>query len=312
MAPIPQPTARTVRAIYHAYEAANEHFDSLGISVGEIGGECDRALYYALRWASRPEEIIGRKLSIFRTGDRWEEVLVSDLERIGVEVYDQQDRIRLLDGHVRGKIDGKAIGIPEAPKTEHLCEFKSSNDKSFKEIVKLGCKVAKPLHYGQCQIGMHYFGLSRCLYLVVNKNDDERYAERIEYDAEYCMRQLARCERIITADEPPVRICENTNMPPCLFCKHKAVCHEDAFPRVSCRTCLHSTPEMGGDGHWSCARWSKPLSVDEQKAACPAHLHLPSMVPGALIETNEEAETITYQLNNGKIWIDGGQRDEAA
>lgn len=312
MAPLPKPTSSTVRAIYSAYEAANEYFDSLGISVGEVGHECDRYLYYCLHWASRPEEIIGRKLSIFRTGDRWEEVLVSDLERIGVDVYDQQDRIRLLDGHVRGKIDGKAIGVPEAPKTEHLCEFKSSNEKGFKEIVKLRCKVAKPLHYAQCQIGMHYFGLSRCLYLVVNKNDDERYAERIEYDAAYCLRQLARCERIIASDEPPVRICENIAMPPCLFCRHKAVCHEDAFPRVSCRTCLHSTPEMGGDGHWSCARWSKPLSTDEQKAGCPAHLLIPALVPGALLETNEDAETVTYQLNNGKIWIDGGARDGAA
>ncbi|MER9911673.1 oxidoreductase [Mesorhizobium sp. M0050] len=301
-----------MRAIYAAYEAANEHFDSLGISVGEIGGECDRALYYALRWASRPEEIIGRKLSIFRTGDRWEDVLVNDLERIGVDVYGQQDRIRLVGGHVRGKIDGKAIGVPEAPKTEHLCEFKSSNDKGFKEIVKLKCKAAKPLHYAQCQIGMHFMGLSRCLYLVVNKNDDERYAERIEYDAEYCLRQLARCERIINAIEPPVRICENTAMPPCLFCKHKSVCHEEAFPRVSCRSCLYSTPEMGGDAHWSCSRWSKPLSVDEQKAACPAHLHLPALVPGDVIETNEDAETVTYRLGNGKIWIDGGQHDEAA
>jgi hypothetical protein len=305
VAPIPKPQASTVRAIYAAYEAANEHYDSLGISVGEIGTECDRALWYTFRWASQPEQIDGRKLSIFRTGDRWEEVLVSDLERIGVEVYGQQDRIRLVGGHVRGKCDGKGIGLPEAPKTEHLFEFKSSNAKSFKEIAAKGCKVAKPLHYGQCQIGMHAFGLTRAGYLVVNKDTDERYFERIEYDVDYCVRQLARAERIINANEPPSRISDNPDFFGCRFCKHHSICHEGAWPRVTCRSCLHSTPEMGGDAHWSCARWTKPIGVDEQKAACPAHLHLPGLVPGELIDSDEAAETITYRLRSGKEWVDG-------
>jgi hypothetical protein len=305
LAPLPRPTPSTVRAIYAAYEAANEHYDSLGISVGIANTECDRALWYAFRWASQPEQIDGRKLSIFRTGDRWEEVLVSDLERIGVEVYGQQDRIRLVGGHVRGKCDGKGIGLPEAPKTEHLFEFKSSNDKNFKEIAKKGCREAKPLHYGQCQLGMHMFGLTRAGYLVVNKNDDGRYFERIEYDAVWTLRLLARLERIINAPEPPSRMSEDPEFFKCRFCDHKAVCHEGAWPRVTCRSCLHSTPEMGGDAHWSCARWAKPLGVEEQKVACPAHLHIPALVPGELIDSDEAAETVTYALHNGKTWTDG-------
>lgn len=305
MAPLPQPESATVRAIYAAYEAANEQWDSLGISVGEIGTECDRALFYSFRWASQPEVLTGRKLLIFRTGDRWEEVLVADLEAIGVTVGGQQDRIRLLSGHVRGKADGRAIGFPEAPKTEHLVEFKSSNDSNFKQIMQHGCKAAKPTHYGQVQIGMHAFGLRRAAYLVVNKNTDERYFERIEYDVDWTLRQLARLERIIMANEPPSRISENPDFFGCRMCKHHAVCHEDAFPRVTCRGCLHSTAEMSGDGHWSCARFSKPISFDEQKAACPAHLTIPAMVPGEIIEVDEDAETIRYKMKSGEIGTDG-------
>lgn len=305
MAPLPRPQATTVSAIYAAYEAANEHYDSLGISVGEIGNECDRVLFYNLRWASVPEAVDGRKLSIFRTGDRWEGVLVEDLESIGVEVWGQQDRIRLAGGHIRGKCDGKALGLPEAPKTEHLCEFKSSNDAGFKQIQKHGCQKAKPLHFAQCQIAMHAFGLTRALYLVVNKNTDERYAERIEYDAAYCLRQIARVERLLGLNEPPSRISEDPEFFGCRFCRHRDVCHEDVFARLTCRSCLHSSPEMGGDAHWSCARWSKPLSVEEQKAGCPAHLFLPGLVPGELVDADEEAETLTYRLKNGDVWVDG-------
>ncbi|RUM99003.1 oxidoreductase [Pseudaminobacter arsenicus] len=310
MAPIPQPRASTVQAIYRAYEAANEHYDSLGISVGEIGNECDRALYYNLRWVSEPEEIDGRKLSIFRTGDRWEEVLVSDLERIGVEVFGQQDRIRLADGHIRGKCDGKAMGVVEAPRTIHLCEFKSSNDKGFKEIVKQRCKEARPTHYGQCQMGMHYFGLTRCLYLVVNKNDDARYAERIEYDAEWCIRQIARCERIIFNDAPPARLSEDPEFFKCRFCKHRDVCHGGAMPRVTCRSCIHASPERGGDAAWSCSRWAKPLAIDEQKAACPAHLYLPHLIDGEQIDCSEEEEWIEYRMRNGTVWRDGAAAND--
>lgn len=305
MAPIPKPVPSTVQAIYRAYEAANEHYDSLGISVGEINQECDRALWYGLHWVSQPEVIDGRKLSIFLTGDRWENVLVDDLERIGVEVYGQQDRIRLAAGHIRGKCDGKAMGVIEAPKTEHLLEFKSSNDKGFKEIVKKGCKEGKPLHFGQVQLGMHMFGLTRALYLVVNKNDDERYSERINYDAEWCMRTIARAERIINSPEPPSRISEDPDFFGCRFCKHKGVCHDKMWPRISCRTCIHSTPTMDGDAAWDCSRWSKPLSIDEQKAGCAAHLTIPTLVPGRQVDCDPELETITYELPSGATWIDG-------
>jgi hypothetical protein len=317
MPPLPKPTASTVRAIYAAYEVANEHYDSLGISVGLAATECDRSLWYSFRWCTPPEAPSGRNISIFRTGDMWEDRLVSDLQSIGVEVYGQQDRIRLVGGHVRGKCDGKGIGLPEAPKTEHLFEFKSSNEKNFKLIQKDGCKKAKILHYGQVQLGMHAFGLTRAGYLVVNKNTDERYFERIEYDVEWTLRLLAKLERIINAPQPPSGICTKPDDFRGTFCDHKPVCQEGAWPRVTCRSCLHSTPEMGGDAHWSCARWTKPLGLEEQKSACPAHLHIPALVPGELLDSDPDAETVTYKLRTGKTWVDGAandnnQREEAA
>lgn len=305
MAAIPKPVSSTVQAIYKAYEDANEHYDSLGISVGVAGTECDRALWFVFRWACEPEKVDGRKVSIFRTGDAWEERLVRDLEAIGVDVYGQQDRMRLLAGHVRGKRDGAGVGVPEAPKKEHLFEFKSSKASDFRDIVKRGVKDSKPLHYAQCQLGMHYFGLERCLYLVVNKDTDERHSERIHYDLEYCAKLLARLEWIIEMDEPPARLCTKRDDFRGMFCRQAEVCWGEEWPRATCRSCLHSTPEMTGNAHWSCARWCKPLSVDEQKAGCEAHLFIPAVVPGEQIDVDEERETVTYRLASGEVWVDG-------
>lgn len=310
MAPLPTPQAHTVLAIYRAYEAANDAFDSLGINVGALGHECDRTLWLDLRWASDAEKVDGRKVSIFRTGDMWEERLVADLDEIGVTVEGRQDRIRLVGGHVRGKIDGRGRGLPEAPVTEHLFEFKSSNAKGFREIEKKHCRAAKPLHFAQCQVGMHALGLTRCGYLVVNKDDDARYFERIDYDADFCIRLLARAERIVDAAEPPSRIRAEPDAPPCLFCRHKGLCFDDAFPRVTCRSCLHATPHKHGDAEWSCSRWNKPLSIDEQRAGCPAHLFIPAMVPGTVETVDEAAETITYTLRDGRTWVDGATPKE--
>lgn len=306
MAPIPKPESSTVRAIYAAYEATNESWDSWGISVGELGAECDRSLFYTFRWSSPQEEVTGRKVRIFRRGDLEELRLIEDLERIGVEVFGQQDRIRLVSGHVRGKIDGRAIGIPEAPVTEHLCEFKSSNTKNFAVLLKDGVKKAQPKHFVQCQLGMHFFGLTRALYMVCNKDDESLYTERLEYDLDFCLRLLAKAERIIGLHEPPARISEDPEFFGCMFCKHKSICHGNSFPRFTCRSCLFASPEMTGDGHWSCARFGKPLSIDEQKEGCPAHLYLPGLVPGEQVDSDDAAETVTYALRpDGRVWVDG-------
>jgi hypothetical protein len=42
----------------------------------------------------------------------------------------------LRSGWLRGKLDGRALEIPEAPKTLHVVETKSHKEKSFKELVK--------------------------------------------------------------------------------------------------------------------------------------------------------------------------------
>jgi hypothetical protein len=314
MTPLPTPISPTVAAIYRAYEADNESWDSWGLSVGELGNECDRSLFYTLRWASPLEAPDGRKISIFRTGDRWEDILVGDLEKIGVEVWGQQDRIRMVSGHVRGKRDGALLGLAEAPKTEHLLEIKSMNDSNFKQVVKHGVQNAQPKHHVQLQLGMHMFGLTRGAYVVVNKNTDERHLERVNYDLEFCLRILAKAQRIIESDETPARSGKDHKAMVCMFCRHKPLCHqvdadgeqapEPVFARVSCRSCLYAQPTMDGDAQWNCQRFSRPLSIDDQRAGCAAHLFVPGLVPGEQVDASEEDEWVAYSVR-GERWVDG-------
>jgi hypothetical protein len=307
LAPLPTTTtiSPTVLAIYRAYELAARDWDSWGISVGDIGLECDRALWLAMRWVGEREFIGGRKRSIFETGNLWEERIVANLEAAGCSVWGQQDKMRFAHGHLRGKRDGAVSGLVEAPVTEHLLEVKSHKEDKFNEVKKKGVRVAQPTHYGQCQLGCHAFGHSRWAYVIVNKNTDERHIERGEYDADYCLRQIARAERIALSPEPPGRLCKDETDFRGMFCRQKDVCWGKAMPRVHCRSCLHGSAEPHGDAAWSCGRWMKPLSIDEQREGCPNHLHIPALVPAEQIDVDEANETITYRMPSGELWIDG-------
>lgn len=316
MAPIPKPQASTVRAIYAAYEARNEQRDGKTIPASQIAEECARKLFYDFRWTTPHEVIQGRTLRIFETGNREEERWIENLRMIGCDVVDtetdprtgreRQIRIDICRGHVGGYLDSEILGLPEAPKTWHVGEIKSHNLKSFTKLLKEGVKASKPLHYGQMQTYCHARGRNRWVYLAVCKDNDELYVERGPYDIEYATRLMVRAEHIIDAHEPPAKLHEDPTAKmafACGWCKHFGICHEGAWPRSNCRTCLYSSPEDGGT--WSCSRFSKPLSLDEQKAGCPAHLFLPALVPGEQIDSDEESETVLYRLWDGTEWTDG-------
>ncbi|MGE0602199.1 MAG: oxidoreductase [Xanthobacteraceae bacterium] len=310
--------SHTLGAIYKAYEANHEHFDSIGLAIGSMGEECERRLWLGFRWAHEPESLDGKKIRLFDTGNREETRLLDDLIRAGITVTQGEDgkqiKVRALGGHLRGKLDGEATGVPEAPKAEHVVECKTANDKTFKAIsvgvtsrkdgsVSKGVKEQKPSHYAQVQIYMHLRGKKRCLYLLVSKNTDEIYVERIEYDPAYAMKLMAKAERVITANRAPSKISDDPAKYPCIMCPAASVCHGQAFGRNNCRTCIHSSPIMDGEAAWRCERFGKELSVEDQKKGCPAHLYLPELVPGEQIDAGDD--WVAYKMPDGSMWRDG-------
>jgi len=307
---IPRPTPSTLLAIQQALEAGHDDWESVGVPAGDIGLECDRQIWLAFRRASVPEEITWRKRRIFERGNIEEERLLDLIRLIGCEVTGQQERVRAAGGHLRGKIDGRTFGLPEAPKTEHLIECKSSKDSDFQAMKKKGVKLANPKHYATFQFYMWGLGLTRVMYMMSGKDDEDLHLERVEYDPVFAMRAVARIERIINMPEPPSRLCSKRDDFRGLFCRQKEVCWGEVRARSHCRTCLHSTPLMDGNAGWDCARWSKPLSLPEQEAGCPAMLYIPALLVGyEQVEVDEAAEEITYRTPTGELWIDGAAND---
>ena len=257
MVALPETSSPTRDAIFAAYEADADTGFRPHLGASQIGKACERALWYDFRWVT-PAAFPGRILRLFETGQLEEVRIVKNLRRIGVTVLEvdpetgRQWRVEAHGSHFGGSLDGVALGLPEAPKTWHVLEFKTHSAKSFRELVAKGVAAAKPQHWAQMQIYMHLTGLSRAMYVAVWKDTDELHVERVRADGDAAERLLVKAGRIIHAARPPARISEDPWFE-CRFCDHHDLCHGDAA-----RGHLPVVPAfVGGRRRLDCARWDQ-------------------------------------------------------
>ena len=173
MATLPASQHSTREAIFRHYEKNAERGGRPHLGASLIGHDCDRYLWLSFRWAKHAT-FDGRMLRLFDTGNQQESRLVADLRAIGVEVSDKNENgaqwgFKAIGGHFGGSMDGAGKGLPEAPETWHVLEFKTSNAKSFAALQKNGVEKAKPQHWAQMQVYMHQFELNRAAYIVVSQ-----------------------------------------------------------------------------------------------------------------------------------------------
>jgi hypothetical protein len=308
MAAIPKVNSKSVDAIYKAYELKQDNGWRPHLGASVIGRECDREVWSIFRWVTTSHHN-GRILRLFDTGNHAEPRMVVDIRATGATCMDvdpetgRQFRVEAHGGHFGGSMDGVALGLLEAPKTWHVCEFKTHGEKSFLKLKKEGVEKSKPEHYTQMQVYMHLTDMTRAFYLSVNKNTDELYSERIRYDAKFAQEVLARASRIINASKPPLRQSEDAAYWKCRFCDHKPNCHGGELAARNCRTCMHSTPTF--EGGWECERYSVELDFQGQKEGCTSHRFIPALVTGE--QTDIDGETIIYTKANGEAWKDDGK-----
>lgn len=235
------------------------------LGMSQLGHHCPRYLWYYFRWAF--VEVHSKRLKrLFARGHREEPEIVKELEKIGIRCYGDQSEMIACGGHIKGHIDGKCLGVIEAPKTEHLAEFKTANAAKFKVFVKSGCEKTNLQYYGQCQIYMKHQKLTRALFIVVNKNDDDWYIERIKYDSGVAADLERIGEYIVSSPVPPKKPYTKTFYK-CRYCSAKDICHYEGAPPKTCRTCVNSNPAKNGE--WTCEiSGGFAIPFDFQKKGC--------------------------------------------
>lgn len=299
------PVESTIGAIYQHYEDTREDWRRPHLGASQIGKPCPRALWYQFRWCLAPS-FPGRVLRLFDTGNLEEERIVRDLRNVGVEVYDRDPddpdkQIRYSDpncgGHFSGSLDGVGIGIKAAPKTWHVLEFKTSNTRIFREMETSGVLSVKPEHYAQIQCYLNWSGLRNAYYVMVCKETDEMYDERIDYDPETAKLLSERAHEIIFASAPPEKMHPCSDGPECRYCDYKSLCKGECFPEINCRTCVYLKPLiMDGKSRWGCDKRDMLITENGQKDEhCPYHIFIPALMPIDVVNSApDEDGVITY------------------
>jgi len=262
----------------------NKQIEQVGrpyLGMSSIAKECARAQWYTWRWAYT-SYIDPRVQRIFDRGDMEEERVITDLTNAGIKCYridknenmvpitgkigEEQEEYVHFTGHSLGHSDGRCIQLPEAPKTPHLLEIKTCNDKYFKNLVKLGVEEQFPVYFGQMQTYMRFTGLTRALLVATNKNDEARHYERVHFNKEKADILYNRILDILSAETPPPRISKTPDFFKCKFCNARKVCFGAEEHNKHCRTCTRA--ELHDAGVWKCGVTSTAIPVEVQRVGC--------------------------------------------
>jgi hypothetical protein len=266
---------RTVAAI-DAHLEAHQGKPRPHMGASLLGTKCDRWLWLSFRLAVI-EQFKGRTLRLFRRGQNEEDVVVSDLRAVGMDVGRRQDRVE-FGAHIGGSIDGVVTGVFEAPLKHHVLEIKTHNAKSFDDLEKNGVAKSKPQHFVQMQVYMEGLGIDRAFYVAICKDNDKIYTERVRLDKVVAQKYIDRGKRLALDDRLPPPISTDPSWYECKMCAGHDFCHKSKMTKeVNCRTCTNSTAK--DDSTWYCEEYNQALTFDEQLTGCSAHVLHPDLVP---------------------------------
>lgn len=288
------------------------------LGMSSIGRSCKRRLWYDHRWITRIQ-FDAATLKRFLDGHAGEDLQAQRLRMV--------DGITLLtvdpntgrqfgysdhDAHFRGHMDGAILGLLQAPKTWHVWEHKSTDEKKQTKLAKLkedlGEKQAlaawDEVYYAQAVLYMHYSGMERHYLTCSTPGGRSTISVRTDANPTYAAQLITKAGDIIQAARPPERISDRPDWWECRFCDHRAVCHGGEMPSERhCRSCIHASPVS--DGRWHCALHDASLVQSEQEEGCKAHRFIPDLIPGQQIDAAEDGSWIAYRLRDGSEWRDG-------
>jgi hypothetical protein len=176
-------------------------------------------------------------------------------------------------GHFAGSGDGKLSPAVAKwwPEVEGhgwgLFENKTHKASSFQQIKTKGLVQGKPEHYTQMQIYMNQLGLKWGLYIAVNKDTDEIYAEVIWHREEVSQPYIDRGRTIVEAQTAPAKLTDDPSWFECRFCPFREQCQYDApLEMQNCRSCSYSSAATGG--RWYCGLHGRVIPDDFVAKGC--------------------------------------------
>lgn len=225
-------------------------------------------------------------LRTFRIGHALEDLLC---EWLGREVHMREAKLLNRWGGTLGLIDGMFKDGDEF----FLLENKTANDKRWKEMARKGIP---PEYLAQVQLYMHSSDqlsskgnkLTKCMFVVFNKNTSEIFTEIVEYNPVFALAQYERIHDVMDSEAVPYANVEAH----CNWCDYRTFCNGDGeVPTVSCRTCANVSMSSG------------QFVCEHGTTACERHIFHPQVMALSgyeLVSADQATNTIHYKtMSNG-------------
>ena len=225
-----------VDAALQAENATRDKRRYLGGS--RLGVACERALQF--EYADAPvdhgAEFPGRTLRIFEVGHALEDLAIRWLRLAGFDLYTRakdggQFGFSVAEGRVQGHLDGVIANAPSELGLTFpmLWECKTMNDKNWRDTVKKGVTVTKPVYAAQIATYQAYMepsipGISDnpALFTAINKDTQEIWSELVPFDGGLAQRMSDRAVKVIRATEAGELLPRMASEPGYYECKYCA------------------------------------------------------------------------------------------
>jgi len=213
------------------------------LGASRLGMPCSRALQYEYIASSNGESqnFDGQILRIFEVGHLFEQLAIKWLKSAGFDLVTEdadgnQFGFKVADSRIAGHIDGVITAAPSKLNLScpMLWETKSMNSKNWRETVKKGVVLSKPIYAAQIALYQAYMeesitGISKnpCLFTAINKDTAEIYTELIPFDSELAQRMSDKAVNIIKAteaNETLPRAFSNPDVLGCKTCGYRSEC----------------------------------------------------------------------------------------
>lgn len=179
------------------------------VSTSGLGRECLRQIQYDYLAVPKDEgrEFEPNTLRIFEAGHRAEDIVADWLRAAGFDLRSRRSDGRQfgyssLDGRFRGHIDGCLVGGPVAMDFPALWENKAVGAAPWKEIVKRGVVLARPIYAAQIALYQAYLDLPNpALFTALNRDAFELHCELVPFNSGLAQHASDRAVEIVRASE---------------------------------------------------------------------------------------------------------------
>ena len=177
------------------------------VSTSGIGRECLRQIQYDYLAIPKDEgrDFEPATLRIFEAGHRGEDVVAAWLRAAGFDLRTErrdgrQFGFSALGGRFKGHIDGCLIGGPVTMEYPALWENKALGASSWKDVVKHGMVLSKPVYAAQLALYQAYMELpAPALFTALNRDTWEIHCELVPFDANLAQAMSDRAVQVVCA-----------------------------------------------------------------------------------------------------------------